>query len=182
MRTLVLLDLDNTLVYSQPARFSWQTTCLPQIQVMPHIWATPRPGLQPFLDWLFHHFDVGVWTAGSGDYANAIVNNFIDIIGSDRRLKFVLTGQNVAHAREIFHGLKHLAYVRENLNIGPYQPVIIIDDHPDVKATNGWSCIQVKPFGPRTFGVGFVSEDQYLEMCVDDELKNVQWQLQKVYM
>ena len=36
-----------------------------------------RPGLQPFLDFLFSNFNVSIWTAASKDYALFIINKII---------------------------------------------------------------------------------------------------------
>jgi TFIIF-interacting CTD phosphatase-like protein len=182
MKPLVVLDIDNTLVFSQVQKFPWRDLCLPQVQIQPHIWCTPRPHLQTFLDFVFENFEVGIWTAATGSYANAVISHFISIIGTHRRLKFVWTALQTAVARDRYGGHKNLSLLRDAGLLQPYQPVVLIDDHPDAKATNFDNCMLIPAFGPQHFGISVADEKQYTKMCGDMELKICMWQLRSMYL
>jgi hypothetical protein len=162
MKPLIVLDIDNTLVLSQAINFP--QTCLPQIEIQPHVWSTPRPFLQPFLDWLFRHCEVGIWTAATASYAEAVVNNFVAILGSGRQLKFVFSAQHTRLAFERYGGHKNLQFLRDCGLTSPSQVAVLIDDHPDAKTTNKNFCFLIESFGPR---YGTINPD---ELCDDKAL------------
>ena len=182
MKPLIVLDIDNTLVFSQVQKFPWTDTCLPQIQVQPGIWCSPRPFLQPFLDWLFNNFEVGIWTAATAGYAHAVINNFVAIIGSGRRLKFVFTARETMQSRARYGGHKNLQFLRDTGFLAPHEIAVLVDDHEDAKRTNGVNCILVKPFGPVQYGMNVIDWNGYSAMCQDETLRRVAVNLQNRFL
>ena len=83
----VVLDLDNTLIYSIPMikgfpkkKFPKKKSYLNQMKthkMNEDFIVFERPGLQNFLSWLFKNFNVIVWSAASPDYVEFIVKNII---------------------------------------------------------------------------------------------------------
>ena len=79
----VILDLDETLINSQPLD---ELTSEERKRFMRrfkthnmdgYYLVSERPYLQEFLDYLFKNHNVSVWTAASHDYANFIIANII---------------------------------------------------------------------------------------------------------
>lgn len=78
---LVVLDLDNTLVY---VTRRWQGRCPDDsfrlFGGVYHVYL--RPGLRQFLSFLLAHFEVGVWTAGTRAYARCVLRR---VLGAEWR-------------------------------------------------------------------------------------------------
>lgn len=93
----IFLDLDSTCIYSLEAE---STTPEQLNELRDHgmtvknmddiFWVVERPGLQPFLDFLFQNFNVSVWTAATKPYALWIIDQYITPPGSNRNLEYIL--------------------------------------------------------------------------------------------
>lgn len=95
-----------------------------------------RPGIQPFLDYVFSNFDVSVWTAASREYASFIVNNVL-LKKSNRELKMFLCDDNCEQSMEIYNKKtpKDLRYI---FHFPTYKETntVIVDDLSDVRNAN----------------------------------------------
>lgn len=143
-KPLVILDLDNTLIYSTEYK-------IPGLEnykkLFDDMWTYERPYLQDFLDWLFSRYLVAVWTAGTFEYAVKIVAEFVlPIDRPSRRIQFLYHRTDVEAANQVYGGLKHLEFIRAMFP-GQFGDTVIIDDHIEVKATNGNNCIRIKEYG-----------------------------------
>src|SRR3990167_1255303 len=89
----LLLDLDQTLIYSIPTEefnFDRDQGKLEKLSFysMEGLYiVVERPYVQEFLDYIFQHFNVSVWTAATKDYASSIIKNVI-LTKPERKLDF----------------------------------------------------------------------------------------------
>ena len=149
-RILLVLDLDETLVYAtekaleRPADFK---------VAQYHVYQ--RPHLDTFLEACAGWFDVAVWSSASDSYVEAVVAN---IFPHPHRLKFVWgrsratyrhVGYNdeyqiASYDPEHFHYIKTLSKVRRKG--WPLERVLIVDDTPEKCIRNYGNAIYPAPF------------------------------------
>ena len=154
----LILDLDETIIYSEPRVgkvTSKQKLYIKQFRThyMDESYIViERPGLQKFLDFVFKHFKVSVWTAGSKDYASFIVENVILTDDKKRRnsrqLHMLLFDYHCRISENEKNGLKDLSMLWDVYKLPGYtkQTTFIMDDHPDVYDRQPGNCIFMVPF------------------------------------
>lgn len=146
MKTNILLDLDNTLVFSytvhKPVYDYFKTHRFNR-----DIYILERPFLQQFLDELMKYFSVSIWTAARVEYAEFIVKNIILGGRPNRKVHYVFHRDHVEDAQNIFGNLKDLRLLSNVYKIPLFKnPTIIIDDLREVCYHQQKSCIQIKSF------------------------------------
>jgi TFIIF-interacting CTD phosphatase-like protein len=104
-----------------------------------------RPNLQEFLDFIFKHFNISVWTAASKEYALFIIDEIIIANKPERSLDLILFSTHCGYAKKKYGGMKNLKMVEEVCGYD-LTKTIILDDHPDVHLTQIDNCIRMKPF------------------------------------
>lgn len=156
----VILDLDQTLIYSHPA----EKKLTPEQQAKAKkfkyyemkdtnnkvIYITfERPGLQPFLDYLFSTYNVSVWTAATKDYALYIINNSI-LKKPGRKLSWILFDYHCDLSQQDTKYTKSLRMLweKKKFNIPGHteENTIIIDDLDEVYAAQPQNCIPIPVF------------------------------------
>lgn len=150
-RILVILDLDETLIYAtqEPNDSSWD------FEVGPYK-VFKRPYLDQFLEELSKHFKVAVWSSASEDYVAEIVKN---IFPPNYPLEFVwarpqCTRQLDYEAMEAdgyvdYHS--HAVYVKilkkvKKKGYAPIEKMLIIDDTPRKAKYNYGNAIYPEEF------------------------------------
>jgi len=149
----ILLDLDNTLISSlskeeeknihkpRMKKFRWES--------MENVYKVfERPGLQPFLDFLFSHFNVSIWTAASKSYALFIIDKFILDNHPERVLDYIFFSHHCKRSNKIKKTQKSIEILKDHFKLHEYSRsnTYIIDDHPEVFKCQPDNCIQIKPF------------------------------------
>lgn len=151
-RLNVVLDLDNTLIYSYELnRVKNKDFVLQHYQTYEmddEYLVCERPGLHDFLDWLFKHFNVMVWSAASPDYVQFIVDKIVK--GEKKRnVERVFTSDHCDESSEKFNGdLKNLNLLWDKYdfpNYGPYNTVIV-DDLKHIYDIQPHNAIRIKKF------------------------------------
>ena len=148
----VILDLDETLINSQPLD---ELTSEERKRFMRrfkthnmdgYYLVCERPYLQQFLDYIFTNHNVSVWTAASHDYANFIVNNVI-LIKPERKLKFFLWDRHCKMSKKKFKNPKKLSLLWDVFKCGDFNTnnTFIIDDLDDVYKSQRCNSIPVLP-------------------------------------
>lgn len=137
---LLVLDLDETLVHASLSEFAYPSDfCVGPYHVV------RRPCLDAFLAYAFAHFEVGVWTSASGEYAAAIVGEiFADfpapafVWSRSRCTRRVCpeTGEVVWWKK--LKKLKKKGYALEQ--------VLMVDDSPEKHEKNYGNLVRVSPF------------------------------------
>ena len=103
-----------------------------------------RPGLQPFLDYLFSNFTVCVWTAATKDYAAFIIDKIL-LSKPERKLDHVFVHYHCRKSKKRY-GKRHpkeLKMLIDHYKIPDMNEknCVIIDDHPDVKSQQTHLCV-----------------------------------------
>ena len=125
MRPLLILDLDETLIFGT----TWELDYRCDFEVG-LFYVYERPMLHPFLDAVSDVYDLAVWSSGSCDYVQEIA----DVIGSEHEFdwKFVwsrsrcVVGKNLETQESFF--IKDL---KKTKRFGyPLERTLIVDDTP----------------------------------------------------
>ncbi len=191
----VLLDLDNTIINSlepseirkiNPSFKSFKTTPEPSeweshfqyADMVPFFRVYARPHIEEFMDYLFEHFNVGVWTAAESEYALFIVQHFIET-KPGRKVNVIFYRYHVDGAEKRYGDgkIKDLRLLWEHFKLFGFYPsnTILIDDLIDVKQTNPKNVFRLKSFDMLTS-----ASQPNLEIKDDRELYNVMDTLEKL--
>ncbi len=171
----VVLDLDNTLIYSISCdKFPKKNSHMHRMvyhKMDDDYYVFERPGLQNFLNWLYKNFNVTVWSAASPDYVEFIVKNVVEKNG--RKVEYVLNSDNCEESQEIYgdNHIKNLNMLWDQYDVygyGPYN-TLIIDDLKMVCKIQPNNSIQIKSFN--THNKNSIN---------DNELKEIRKKLTKV--
>ena len=144
----VLLDLDNTLINALEEHE--RTTLSNEFQTKfdykdmliygYRIYA--RPGLQPFLDYLFENFNVSVFTAAEQEYALFIITK------PERKIHYFFFRYHVDIALKRYDGMKDLRILFHLFKLPNFFPcnTVIIDDLDQVQESNPLHTIRINSF------------------------------------
>jgi TFIIF-interacting CTD phosphatase-like protein len=129
-----------------------------------------RPGLQKFLDFLFEHFNVSIWTAASKDYALFIIDKIILNGKKNRHVDWIFFSYHCDISKRLKSGTKDLSILWENYKIPGYSKdnTVIIDDYDEVHNTQPDNCIIALPF---EFTEEGSEKDDYLKKLQPELLK-----------
>lgn len=135
---LLILDLDETLVYATPQPLARPA----DFQADPYF-VYRRPFLAEFLAGCFAGFEVAVWTSASPAYAAAIVQAIFP-----QAPAFVWTGDRCTPCVDMDTGerfwVKNLKKIRQRGY--PLEAVIVVDDSPEKHSRNYGNLVRVKPY------------------------------------
>ena len=187
----VVLDLDNTLIYSIPMikgfskkeKFPKKKSYLHDMKyhkMNNDFIVFERPNLQKFLSWLFKNFNVMVWSAASPDYVEFIVKNIIE--KKNRKIEYVLNSNNCEDSQKIF-GDKHIKNLKllwdiHDLPLGPHT-TLIIDDLKMVTGIQPHNAIQIKSFNTNRSTCQDDCELEYIKKRLIDVRKNFNKNIEK---
>jgi carboxy-terminal domain RNA polymerase II polypeptide A small phosphatase len=138
---LIILDLDNTLIFSSDIKLDDQELLTTVTGKYKFYYVYKRPHVHNFLDFCFSKFDVAVWTAADSKYADHIIMNLFN--DKVLRLKFVYTRErcrfrvNIDNVNDEFstdtYAIKDLKKVTKRMFNGyryHRSRILIIDDDP----------------------------------------------------
>jgi TFIIF-interacting CTD phosphatase-like protein len=155
MKHNIILDLDNTLIYSEPYNQFKKNFVKLSSKIMDFDFRNmdkdyivfERPGLQDFLDFLFENCNVTVWSAGSKPYVLNIIHKNI-LTNNKRQLDWIFFSEHCDMSFNKSNKHKDLNLLYENPLLKNYtdKNTFIIDDHPKVLESNGENCIHIEPF------------------------------------
>lgn len=160
-KLVLILDIDNTILHS----INKAHIDLLHVPKFEHVFeindydkkfqkitylSFERPGLQPFLEFCFKHFTVGIWTAANKHYATQVLQECF--LNKGFTPQFMLTYSHTEYSKFEHGGLKNIQYILDNVEIIGLpegitgEDIIIIDDNLSVKHTNGDKCILLPSF------------------------------------
>ena len=162
------LDLDETLIYSIDIRYRKKLPFFIEkfkYHNFENIYIIlERPGLQDFLDWIFNHFNVSVWSAGSPDYVDFISKKII-IGPKQRKLKRILNSDNCDKSQELYgeDHLKKLDLLWDYYKISNHsiENTILLDDLRLNVKSQPENCMKIKKF---------LGKEEFIN---DDELRKI---------
>jgi len=148
----VILDLDNTIINSLDnddrtrLPINFQNKFIFK-EMIPIYRVYGRPNLEEFLDYIFIHYNVSVFTAAEKDYALFIIDNFI-LTKPERKLDFIFYRMHVDLGEKLYNGVKDLRLLWDHFQLYNFYPnnTIIVDDLRDVKQANPYNTIAIKSF------------------------------------
>lgn len=154
----IFLDLDNTIICAEPfeditdpMKFKERASHFDFKNMEDYYLICARPFLQSFLDYLFTHFKVHIWTAASKGYASFIVEEFILKKNPSRKINLILFDRHCRVCKRTYKQESHSKKLEILWDIWK-QPefdkdnTFIIDDLKEVKDCQINNCINVKPF------------------------------------
>ena len=163
----IILDIDHTLIHTvNPLELAQMESkdllpeslfnC-PYYKLNDLALVFQRPHLSEFLDFLFANYNVAIWSAGSSDYVNAIVDTFIR---TEKRIpSFVMTRDDLIESGQSF---KDLDYVYEKYPLFQPYNTLIIDDLPDNVFSQVDNSILIPPFN--VFNEECMNDNALLEL------------------
>lgn len=139
-KLLLILDLDETLVYACPkgsaekCDFETEKYCV-----------VKRPYLDNFLEFCFSNYQVAIWTTGGEEYAEAICNK---IFKDTSKLEFIWSGKRCTPAFDYVNNktefLKNLSKVKKKGY--PLSRCLMLDNTPFKLQKNYGNLIHVQDF------------------------------------
>jgi len=156
-RILLILDIDETLLFATEHRLEREPDCI----IGPY-YAYRRPFLDEFLSRCQQHFDLAVWSSSSADYVAAIIR---DALPADVRLEFAWSRDRCvqrfdpewqsSYFVKDLKKVKRLGYVLDR--------ILIIDDTRAKVERNFGNAIYVAPYDGSSNDVELKYLASYLE-------------------
>jgi hypothetical protein len=151
-RINVILDLDNTLIYSIPMEKIPKTKTLKWLESFTthkmdnDYLVVERPGLQKFLDWLSDHFNITIWSAASPEYVDFIRKK----VFKKRRVHHVFNSNHCEDSQKHYgdHFIKNLELLWDKYDLQGYGPynTLIIDDLKYNTNPQPYNSLHIKKF------------------------------------
>ncbi len=130
----VILDLDNTIIYSIPFNKLPKTKPLKWLESFTthkmdnDFLVVERPGAQEFLDWLSDNFNITIWSAASPEYVDFIRKK----VFKKRKIEHVFNSDNCEDSQKHYgeNFIKKLDLLWDKYKLQEYTPqnTLIIDD------------------------------------------------------
>lgn len=161
MKTLLVLDLDETLIHSMyPSQVEKAIDSGDMVnefdydyKILDYFITIERPHVHTFLKWAFEEFDVGIWTSASKGYADAIVENLIHSKNYGKPV-FVYTCDNCVESRigysSIYGNENLVEYIKDLKKLKkfgyPLSTTLAVDDTPSKFKRQYGNLIKIPPF------------------------------------
>ena len=150
----IILDLDNTLICSEEiddkkfltkyeSKFDkFKSSKFEEYKIF------HRPHLQEFLDYIFKHYNVSIWTAASKDYALFIINKILLQNKPERNIDVILFRYHCELSEEHKGTSKKLQMLWNQFKFKDYNRnnTVILDDLDEVYECQTKNCIPAKAF------------------------------------
>jgi hypothetical protein len=106
-----------------------------------------RPNLQTFLDYIFKHFHVSVWTAATEEYGWFIIKNVILKPDKNRKIVSYMSEKHCNYSYKKTNAIKSLSLLWEDKdNNFNKNNTVILDDNLEVYNAQTKNCIRAVPF------------------------------------
>lgn len=138
-KPLLILDLNGVLVLSQHRR---APNNAPVDYRANRKYVYRRPGVADFLDFVFAHFDVAIWTSNQRHNAEATVDGLLDREQREQ-LKFLWAREQCTPLPN-WRSRKSIHKVREHPSYRHYRRIFVLDDSPE-KIEGATACINDDP-------------------------------------
>lgn len=149
----VILDIDETLIHTIEIKSASGQESIFLINMRPH--------LKQFLEFLFKHYNVAIWTAGSEDYAKQVLS---EIMTKEQieKLIFVYNSKNCTWRRNSDGELKIIKNLKKIEKKMQLERTVIVDDMPQTAVKNYGNLISIPAFDDET-----MTEDDYLLKLIE---------------
>ncbi len=162
-KKLLILDLDETLIYSTEESLEREADFTAE-----QYFVYKRPFLGEFLAFCFENFDVGVWTTSTADYASLVVDR---VTNPDQTLQFLWSRERCTWAFDEATHERVLVKRLEKLGRRGYRPdsIIVVDDTPSAWRTSYGNLIRVARFEGDRSDDELKYLSKYLKTLIDME-------------
>ena len=137
---LLILDLDETLIFSSEAPLG-----RPEDLRLGEYYTYKRPGVDVFLEFVFLHFNVAVWTSSETKYARQAIDA---LFPAAERLRFIWTRDRCTLRTD--HETRESYWVKDLKKVKragfPLEQILIVDDSPEKLQRNYGNYIRIEPF------------------------------------
>lgn len=162
-RKLLILDLDETLIYATERPLAHKADFRAGIY---HVYK--RPHVDTFLEACLERFEVAVWTSSSSYYATAVLQQLFSDV---QRLSFIWTGERCTWKTDFETGeqvsRKNLVKVkRKGYRL---ESVLVVDDSPEKYHSHYGNLIRVTEFRGHTDDGELLLLLSYLDTLMDVE-------------
>lgn len=137
-KPLVILDLDETLIYASEQQFKHLKSVRFQ-----KIYINFRPFLFDFVSFLEAHFELAVWTSATENYAEFVVKHIFDI-----KPHFLFTRKDCSlksdtkyKKSQFYKNLNRFEMLQNN-----FEKIIFLDDKPELIISDKAEIIPILPF------------------------------------
>jgi RNA polymerase II subunit A small phosphatase-like protein len=160
-RPLLILDLDETLLYAEEIPLERP----PDFEVGPYA-VYRRPHLAAFLRQVARHYEIAVWTSSNAAYAREIC---AQVFSASPLPAFVWARDRCTHRRDLENDswthAKHLSKLkRRGYDL---RRVLVVDDSPEKHRRNYGNLVRVRPYFGDTGDDELVRLGAYLESIAD---------------
>lgn len=137
---LLVLDLDESLIHAteQPLETPHHFDCGPYM-------VYKRPHVTEFLSSISEHFELGVWTSSTADYATCITDNLFTGVAD---LSFIMSRNDCVRRFDPdtlgFNYLKDLKKLKRRGYA--LEHIVVVDDSPEKLSRNYGNLVRVNPF------------------------------------
>lgn len=172
-----VLDLDQTLISAEPSEeYDFKKNKDKAKKFVFHDMdgyyvVFERPGLQPFLTYLFENFNVSIWTAASKDYALFIIDKIVLAGNKNRKIDYIFFSYHCDISEKKKKGTKDLSLLWDTFGLKEFtkENTVILDDYDEVQNTQPENCIVAVPF---EFGKEGSEKDDFLEK-LQEKVRNL---------
>jgi hypothetical protein len=167
----IILDLDQTMISAEKpedinsSKYKEKHQLFNSEEMEGYYTIYSRPKLQKFLDFIFEHFNVTIWTAASKDYALFIIDKII-LKNPNRKLDFIFFSYHCKWSKKQKKNSKNLCMLWDVHKIPGYtenNTVILDDFKEDVHKCQPNNCIIASPFEFKDKGS---DSDDFLEKLI----------------
>jgi len=149
-----VLDLDQTLISAEPTEeydFSKNKSKAKKFvfhDMDGYYMVFERPGVQPFLTYLFENFNVSIWTAASKDYALFVIDKVVLAGNKNRKIDYIFFSYHCDISEKRKKGTKDLTLFWDTFKLKGFskENTVILDDYDEVQNTQPGNCIAAVPF------------------------------------
>lgn len=127
LKPIIVLDLDNTLIYTD--------------YELDELYTYYRPGLKVFINTLLVYADLSIFTAGTEQYADPIINNIETLCEKKDLFKKRLFRQNCVKSI-----LNDNIFYKNLRDYFPLERTLIVDDNADAVSPHPENSIIITPF------------------------------------
>lgn len=154
MKKNLVLDIDNTLISTVPKTFVSITEQNEQAIPLPYITYDdisemiiyPRPHLQDFLDFVFEHYNISIFTAAESNYAYYIIRTLMLQDKPNRKIDFIMTYPHYSNCYDLHGKFKYIDYITCKFISYTRHNTKILDDSELVAISNPDNIIKAEPF------------------------------------
>lgn len=148
MKKLLILDIDNTLIYSHKD-INVNHDFVLKFNDGDVYYVNKRPYLDEFLNYCKNNFRIGFWSAATENYVNEVLKHILgdlkpELVWSEKRCTFKIQQTFFEYTKVVYKKLKKV-WKKKDLNVSK-KDVLILDDTYSTYKYNYGNAINIDRF------------------------------------